>query len=402
VSLFSVAERLAAIDRSTVVLDTQQCLHSRVKFSSCEECFAVCPVDAIQPGKPPEIDNELCQNCLACLPVCPVGAYTADDSVSSLLNCISRLEGSSVELVCEVHNAADKGVIPDSVGIQIRGCLASLGSGTFLALAALGLEQIILRTDACAQCPWKSLHEKIKEQVDEAQRLLSPWQETHWLSIISEIDTPVERPLWNAESPPLSRRDLFRMAARQGQVAIARAMTMERTKVGKRPGRDRLRIAEAISHFPQNNVNLDLEINVDGFTELSASEMCNACQACVQVCPTNSLRFEKDTEEKYYWLKFLPQTCIGCELCIHVCAPKAIEKNPRPTYAKVFFSSEPITINEGELARCDRCSTLFASRSGSKLCPVCEYRRENPFSSIIPPEIKNIVAQSKGKAPHDS
>ena len=217
-SFLSAAERFAAIDRSEVVLNTKQCLYSHDQFSTCEACFELCPVEAIRPGKPPALDADKCQACLACLPACPVGAYTADDSVQALLTCVARMESKTVELVCALHGAAETGPSPDAVGIRIRGCLAGLGVGTYLALAAMGLERIILRLDACASCPWVSLRDGIQTQVAQACQWLARWEKSALLDCTLTFGEWVERPLWDAKNPPLSRRDLFRMAVNQGQV----------------------------------------------------------------------------------------------------------------------------------------------------------------------------------------
>jgi len=99
--ILNVAERFAALDRSAVILDKESCLHNQNRFSGCEACFDICPVQAIHPGKPPSLDSEKCESCLACLTVCPMGAYSADDAVASLLNAVTRLEGSELEVLCE-------------------------------------------------------------------------------------------------------------------------------------------------------------------------------------------------------------------------------------------------------------------------------------------------------------
>ena len=112
----------------------------------------------------------------------------------------------------------------ESIGIQIHGCLAGLGTGAYLTLSALGLERIILRTDACSSCKWHSLSPEIHNQAERANRFLSAWNKMDNVTCLDEIKAPVERPLWDVKNPPLSRRDLFRMMARQGQVAMARAM----------------------------------------------------------------------------------------------------------------------------------------------------------------------------------
>jgi ferredoxin len=401
-SILSAAERFASIDRSEIVFDAKQCLHSLDQFSSCEACFEICPVEAIQKGKPPTFDSKSCETCLACLTTCPVGAYSASDAVQALLTCVARCDVKSLEVVCAQHEAADIGAQPESTGIRIKGCLAGLGVGTYLALGAMGLEKIVLRMDACANCSWKSLQETICNQLDQARQLLVPWGKQDILIRVTEIDGEAgQRPLWDADNPPLSRRDLFQMAARQGQVAMARMMS-DNSSAGRHSlGRDRVRIISAISRFSEPKEALETTVEANNFTLLSVSEKCNACMACARACPTNALVFNLNDEKTLYSLIFNPPNCIGCELCVHVCAPNAIETQQALTFAQVFGSDENETLSEGELIRCAQCDALFAARLGTKLCPPCEFRKKNPFGSKLPGQraTNNLV---KGQKTHDS
>jgi len=387
VSLLSAAERLAAIDRSAVILDTQSCLHARDQLATCEACFELCPSKAIRPGKPPTLETEKCQTCLACLPVCPVGAYSADDAVPSLLNCAVRLEDGPLELLCELHPSAEVGVVAGSVGIRVRGCLAGLGSGAYLALVALRIQRIIFRTEACAECPWCGLVSHILAQIARTEHLLSAWRLDGVLSLITELSEGQERPLWEATNPPLSRRDLFRVAAKQGQVTIARTMSTDHSS-GNRPGRDYLRIAGAAMHLTEIEPVANLSLAGVGFCSLTASEDCTACNACTRACPTAALKLGINEDKTYYWLKFSPLACIGCGICARVCEPQALAIDYAPTFVQVFGPKEPAILQEGDLGRCERCNSLFAARSGVRLCPVCEFRRKNPFGSKMPPGIK--------------
>lgn len=389
VDWLSAAERLTAIDRSAVTLDTQRCLHPQDRFATCKSCFDVCPAAAIQPGKPPALDSEKCSMCLACLPACPAGAYMADDAVPALLNCAAHLETGTLELVCKKHQGAQTSVVSESIGVQVRGCLAGLGAGAYLALAALRLERIIIRLDACDQCPWDSLLPLIKKQIGQAGHLLNLWEKTDLLEIVSRIDGGAERPLWDAENPPLSRRDLFRMMAKQGQLAMARAMAGEHATTGeRRPGRARLRILGAVSHLPEIEREQDPLPEGLGFAALSVSASCTACEACARACPTGALRFERHEADRSFRLSFMPEACIGCEICIHVCAPAAIEVSHKPSFNEVFGQSGAVILQEGELSRCRKCNAYFAAKPGVQLCPPCEFRRSHPFGSMLPPGLK--------------
>lgn len=389
-SLLDTAERFASIDRSQIALDTKRCLHSQDQHSDCAACFSICPVDAITVGKPPSLNTELCQSCLACLPVCSVGAYRADDDVADLLNCVTHIEDQPVELLCGLHPQPETGTDPESIGIRIHGCLAGLGAGAYVTLSTLGLTRILPRTDACRTCRWQSLLPEIHSQTERAHRFLSAWDKGNPITCMDEIESPMERVLWDAKNPPLSRRDLFRMMARQGQIAMARAIANGVVDAKQQPGRDRLRLLSAILHLPDpvNSASMD----GFGFATLTISTSCTACGACGKACPTQALHFEKNEEEMTFSISFSAQKCIGCDLCDHVCLPDAIALNHTPTFEEVFGAKEPVIAESGPMVRCERCKAVFAKCAGVKYCPLCEYRRKHPFGSMMP---KKVVKESR-------
>jgi len=385
VSLFEAAERLVPVDRSTVILDSSRCLHFRDKFSECTACFNVCPESAIRPGEPPQLVIKSCLTCLACLPVCLTGAITADDAVPALLNCAARIENKRIEVVCEQHPDAEKG-FGDTTGLRVRGCLAGLGVGTYMILAALGLETIIVRSDACGGCAWETLRDILESQVRQARQLLAHWNKEQILLWQPVVERPIDRPLWNVDNPPLSRRDLFRLAAHQGQLAIARAIENSPSSSKIYLNRDRLRMLGAVQHLPEYDRSTDSFVEM-GFVWLSISDACTACGVCGRACPTGGLCFEKNENEKTFKITFSARKCIGCELCTHICAPEAIGRQSPPTFDQIF-GAEIVILREGNLARCENCKTHYVVKTNTHLCPQCEFRNANPFGSMLPPGIR--------------
>lgn len=384
--LISAAERLAAIDRSQVTFDQKGCLHFRDKFSECQACFQVCPLEAIEPAKPPKFESEKCDNCLACLPACPAGVFSADDALPALLNCAARAEAGTIELVCELHPTPETGLSESSLGIQVRACLAGLGPGAYLSLVALGFDQIIVRKDACEQCPLGSLTSQILTQVSAAQRLLEHWGWSGRVTTSKGDEGLTPRLLWDAENPPISRRDLFRIASRQGQTAAARAMAKDEPVSGNRPPRERRRIISAIAHLPEAEPATNPSLEHLGFANLVVSENCSGCGACARACPTGSLAAIAEEKERFR-LEFSPPACTGCEICAHVCSQEAITLNLAPTFEEVFGRKEALILFEAQTKRCQRCSAVFTSHEGARFCPMCEFRRQNPFGSKLPPHL---------------
>ena len=393
-SFFSVAEQLAALDRSAVVLDTKRCLRSEDQFSVCEACFDICPVNAIIPGRPPSLDSKKCERCLACLTVCSVGAFHADDTVASLLNCAARVKSSPVELICSRHPHPETGAV-EGLGIRVKGCLSGLGVGAYLMLASMGLEKIVVRTDACKECAWAGLQKRVEKQVSQARLFLAAWDKAD--SIVCKLNDEkiTRRPVWDSENPPLTRRDMFRMLAQQGKVAIAHSMENGQTSNSGEPGRDRLRLLLAVKRMPMAETDTKLPLGPLSFAFITISDACDACGVCGRACPTGALQFEKKENEIFYALEFNGLNCIGCDVCAHVCASSALSIDHNPRYLQIF-GKDTITLREGELMRCQSCHALIVKREGNGLCSLCEYRRENPFGSALPPGAR-FQLQAKNK-----
>ncbi|MFN2216216.1 MAG: 4Fe-4S dicluster domain-containing protein [Anaerolineales bacterium] len=395
--LLSAAERLASFDRSMVVLDESRCLHSQDRYSTCERCWNICPSSAIEQGKPPSLNEGNCTNCKACLTVCPVGAFQGSDSVKDLLSCLTRLETDSVELICQENEESSRGAAENTIGVSFNGCLASLGAGTLLTIFSMGIKEAYLRLDACQECRWKELKPAIDKQIELSRKLLNAWALVENLVVIDKVEDPHDRPLWDAHNAPISRRDLFKLATRQGAAALAQAVEKNHQK-GRLPGRDHRRLVNSFSQFPeiQNSVTLT---NADTFANITVSDTCTACGTCARACPTEAISINIDKEEKYFQLNFAPLNCIACEVCVHLCLPSSITMDKSITLNKAVLENTEVVLLEGPLSQCEQCKSYFPSKPDTYVCPTCEVRRNNPFGSIVPPGLNSIP--QKERKDHD-
>ncbi|MCB9420033.1 MAG: 4Fe-4S binding protein [Ardenticatenaceae bacterium] len=376
-NLLALAERWGeALATKPFGFAADRCLHAADKFATCTACYDICPASAIQPGKPPAFDVESCQLCRACLPVCPVGAFTADDEVPALLNCAERIGAKTVEVVCSLNANVDTG--PAAAAVRVRGCLAGLGVGAYLGLVGQGLEKVVVRLDACADCPWSQLRSQVESQIQQAQGLLALWERAETLACVDVVAGDfAKRPFWNATSPPMSRRSFFSWRENEKKPAAASPSAVD---ADPNPFHQRLHLLRAVKQMPAATSS---EQAMSGFALLAVNDDCTACGVCARVCPTGALQME--TAKSSYQLTFSPQICIACDVCSHVCAPNTITLTHDPTFEQVFGTAVDQIVQQGELAKCSKCHAPFAAKAGTDLCPVCEFRRQNPFGSAMPP-----------------
>jgi len=376
VNLLALAERWEeALTIKTVGFAADRCLYAVDKFTTCTACYEICPAAAIQPGEPPTFVSENCQQCRACLAVCPVGAFTADDEAQALLTYAERSGMKTGELICGLNPQVEVGT--SATAVRVRGCLAGLGVGAYVALVAQGMEKITVRLDACADCPWNQLQSQVEAQVQQAQALLALWgYEAAVTCLYEEGDDFQKRPFHHASSPPISRRNLFSWREAEKKAAEPEAPPS--------PFHERLRFLKAIKQLPAPS-NPEETPSLAGlrFALMAVNDECTACGICARVCPTKALQLE--TDESSYQLVFSSQICIACDICRHVCTPQAITLTPDPSFEQVFASPIEQVMQQGQLMPCAKCNTPFAARPDIRLCPVCEFRRQNPFGSTMPP-----------------
>jgi Fe-S-cluster-containing hydrogenase component 2 len=398
-NLLDAAERISDLGSGGVRYRPERCLHAMVRDLDCEGCW-ICPTDAVSETKPPLVDISKCEQCLACLPACPTGAFSGVDHHKGMLRCIHRMEARSVELLCHLHPAQETGPA-GTTAICMGACLASLGRSAYLSMAALGVETLVMRMDACEGCPLGDLVPQIKSQVQDIERLMtSAALDSFQVTIVEvpESGNQVEREVWNADNPPLTRRDLFKVASGVGGRLISQMIEDEAK--GSNLGRDRIRSNNAFRQllsaekFPFNATVEDF-----GYAVLSVDENCTACGTCARICPTGALTLR--IYEEHFTLDFSAEACIACGLCAESCTPEAITISLAPTYTQIFKNEGPLTLLEGDLIKCIRCGTRIAAWTTSRMCPVCEFRSLHPFGSQLPPGVRRDIRSGDKHASDD-
>jgi ferredoxin len=390
----------------------------------------LCLTSAIQLDDPISLEAEKCIACGACINICPTGAITGDDGATKLSAFISRLpKGQAIDLVCRTHPAAETSFAKTDVVIRIDHCLAALGPSVYASVLLAGCSRVTLRLDACLKCSLNPLTAHIKQTVFTVQQIIGAHNRDQITFIestnaVKEVEPSATAQVVKVKQPPVSRRDFLRsLLPRESQadaavkkpfsentppphaaipvkrVSFSRreliaSLTTQRSRrsapssvveykeqtSSKHPSLERQRLIGVLQGSPQL---WDHPVPVQiGAARISADERCTACGVCARVCPTSALEFTLDARDVFQ-LRFSAGRCTDCGICIQLCEPDALQRAPLHTL-RDLIEPEMVTLITLTLRACSKCGVKFAGSDSVALCPICEFRRKNPFGSRMP------------------
>lgn len=379
---FSVASKLTTPDAPSVTLNARRCVRAHDRWSQCQICVLACPVNALRLDAPITLDEQACVACGLCLHICPVGAFTGDDSATDLWNSAARLPAASVlELVCLHHPAPEQGDAADATVLRVGNCLAALSPALYLRLLTLDGLKIIARLDACAEC----LLGRVLPEINRALAIAEQLFPTRARAITNKPDARARtRAVYDAKSPPISRRDFFKWMTGESVRSAARVFVpeIEEPSSDHAPPCERRRLLKALSQSALNDAAQNALAQGVGAMRLSANDECTACGVCARACPTGALRFATTANDGFR-LSCMVSACTDCGVCLDVCEPDALQRAGVPTISELL-ATETQLLKAGKLKHCAKCNAQFAAHIEGDLCQVCAFRRQNPFGAWKP------------------
>ena len=171
---------------------------------------------------------------------------------------------------------------------------------------------------------------------------------------------------------PISRRGLIGLAGPRGRALPPAAA----------PARARLIAAMRAVATPTPALGA-----LPGPTRELTARGCVACGVCVQACPEQALRLVDGPVSDDVSISTLlldPAACSGCARCVELCPSQVLALAEPITWDRLLAGAE-LPVVTVTTALCARCSVRFPASSGERLCPVCSFRRRNPFGSARAP-----------------
>ncbi len=354
----------------------ERCLNQSVQNLGCSKCTDVCPENAIQLNRKPEIDRLKCSSCGLCVGSCETSVFVFSKLFNNVFfKALSGTNTEETEIQSESHNAVLMcGGIPQdsspSLLANVPICLAVLDEVHFIKLAEK-FGHLTLDCSGCSDCRFEKGLNLIRKRVSESGAWLGSLGISGRVSITTDSGFLVEGenkiiPLIREASR--SRRDLFRRARNRGVLEVANrfADAEANPEVRETPTPERRRALKSLYLAHGENLlspvlpeNLPLHI-------VSTKETCQLCSECTVRCPGKALlKMENRVEAKLF---FEPLNCLGCTDCEQFCPHDSLEiraltKNDFPLKERVLFS-------RGK-TKCDSCEKPFISQSTVSTCSAC-------------------------------
>ncbi|GAA4288988.1 ATP-binding protein [Georgenia daeguensis] len=286
----------------------------------------------------------------------------------------------ALELVCAEHPGASLGD-RRRVVVRLGACAADLAGHELVELLTLGATDVLVRLDGCDDAGTASARLRplvALLQASGADRLHvdgGPDAGAPGAADRRPRGLRRRRAVLDAGHMPLSRRQVMGLAD-----PVPRPLPDEDLH-------PQLRLVAAVRELVDRDTpDAPALAALAGPAAALSARGCTACGVCVRACPTDALalRHSAPSGPAITMLLQDPAACDGCLGCVDLCPQDALAPVGNRSWQEVLDGG-PVPVQSMATAPCERCGTRFPTPSGERLCPVCAYRRANPFGSFVPP-----------------
>ena len=283
-------------------INADACVHSYFNQSDCQACVDSCPTQAwVLDDESLGLNIDACDGCGQCIPACPGGALSVKYPW-----IIRQFKSQTIALfTCELSNISNKAsTLP---------CIHMLSLRQLLLLYKFGAKHLLIATGECLECdrcPTITIQQRLEDLnrllADRNQPSMKVLRGSHelWKKIFNS-DEVISRGI------KLSRRDFLRGS---GQQYRRQALVDDPLNL---PESQTIPPGQLLPEIEKPTVLWPWVPQLD-------ENLCNCCDACMNLCPTDALRFIPGKEQSPPEYLLNPANCNGCGICEGVCDLNAI------------------------------------------------------------------------------
>ncbi|MDD2777683.1 MAG: 4Fe-4S binding protein [Methanocellales archaeon] len=344
--------------RRVLSLNLEDCAAGKSEMLGCELCEIACPYGAItRAGDRISFDEVACRACGVCSAVCPISLpqlrECSDDTIYSQIEILLGKTGktkkdTSLKVLLFACSECEKTL--DFVGRKrlqyhpvlplLVSCVDSVSEAHILRAFDMGADGVLLLK--CEDCP----HDAVvgESAVKFANMALGAFGLGERVKCIQvDADEPgtfvsaVADFVQGLSPSPIKEKkpiELDKTAKRDVILSLVHGLSV---KTGMSPN-----FVEEDTRFP--------------FADITISEKCTICNACMNMCPMNAI-IRKENK-----IDFIYGYCISCGLCEKACPEGALRLKKVLDFAKLSDLKE-ITLAESELVKCEECGKAFITRA---------------------------------------
>jgi len=354
VAVLDIISNLGKIKKRRVLsLNLENCAAGKSETVGCELCEIACPYGAItRAGDRISFDEVACRACGICSAVCPISLPQLreypDDTIYSQIEVLlgKTKKDTSLKVLLFACSECEKTL--DFVGRKrlqyppvlplLVSCVDSVSEAHILRAFDMGADGVLLlKCEDCLPVAGESavkfanmtlgafgLGERVKRiQVDADEPGTFVSAVADFVQGLSQSPIKEKKPI-----------QLDKTAKRDVILSLVHGLSV---KTGISPN-----FVEEDTGFP--------------FADITISEKCTICNACMNMCPMNAI-LRKENK-----VNFIYGHCISCGLCEKACPEGALKLNKVLDFAKLSDLKE-ITLAESELVKCEACGKAFITRA---------------------------------------